>query len=271
MVVSAAASELAGHVCLIAGGSVGIGRAVAMLVARRGGVPLICGRDQGRLDDAVAELRAIGAPAKGIQTDIGDASDVERMFAQVADAHGGIDSLVCAAGSGLIGTVETLDEAMWRQSVSDKLLASYRLARGALPLLKARGGGAIIAIASVHGHANTTERDAVAPMNAALSAFTRALAVSHAGANIRANSVSPGPVETPTWRRNWEGMFPHLPFATIRERVGESIPLGRIATPDDVAEVIAFLISPRAAYLSGVDIPIDGGLLAALAMKVRIG
>jgi NAD(P)-dependent dehydrogenase (short-subunit alcohol dehydrogenase family) len=261
--------DMHGRVIIVTGGAVGIGRAVVELVARRGGVAVACGRDQGRLDQLAASAALDRLAVEAIRADLTVEAEVERLMGTVLGVHGRIDGLVCAAGSGTIGTVETIDAPEWHRAVSDKLAGVYHAVRHALPAMKA-GGGSIVAVASVHAHANVAARDAIAPMNAALAAFMRGLAVSHAASGIRANSVSPGPVDTPTWRRNWQELFPAMDFETIASRVGASIPLGRIASPDDVAEPILFLLSDRARYITGADLPIDGGLLAKLAMTTGI-
>jgi NAD(P)-dependent dehydrogenase (short-subunit alcohol dehydrogenase family) len=262
--------DLQDRVVLVAGGSVGIGRAVVELVAQRGGIPIVCGRDQGRLDHLLQNRRADASRTAAVRADISVAQDVDRIFERISGDYGRLDGLVCAAGTGRMGTVETINPAEWHQAVSEKLLGIYLLARGAIPLMKVTGGGSIVLVASVHGHANAEGRDAIAPVNAAISGFARSLAMSHAEADVRANAVSPGPVDTPTWRENWHNLFPALAFDDIAMQVGRSIPLRRIAQPEDVAEVIAFLLSMRSRYVTGIDIPVDGGLLAKLSMRTDI-
>jgi NAD(P)-dependent dehydrogenase (short-subunit alcohol dehydrogenase family) len=200
--------DFKGRVILVAGGSVGIGRAVVELVARRGGVAVACGRDQGRLDRLLESSRSGGPRVSAIRANISDAQDVDQLIQRVANDHGRLDGLVCAAGTGRMGTIETIDPVEWQRAVSEKLLGIYLLVRG--------------------------------------------------------------PVNTPTWRDMWHAMFPEQTFDEIAAKVGASIPLGRIAQPEDVAEVVVFLLSQRARYLTGVDIPIDGGLLAKLAMRTDV-
>jgi NAD(P)-dependent dehydrogenase (short-subunit alcohol dehydrogenase family) len=260
--------ELEGQVVLVTGGAVGIGRATAELVARSGGIPIVCGRNEERLNRLEAEFTADGLTVTTARADVSVAGEVERLVAESLRRHGRIDGLVCAAGTGALGPVDTFDEADWHRSVSSKLLGSFLPAKAVLPTMRTQGSGTIVFVASVHGHATIPGRDAIAPVNAAMTGFARALAVGNAQAGVRVNSVSPGPVETPTWRENWVRMYPGRPFEDIVAEVGAAIPIGRIAQPDDVAGVIGFLLSRRSCYLTGIDIPVDGGLLARLAMPI---
>jgi NAD(P)-dependent dehydrogenase (short-subunit alcohol dehydrogenase family) len=183
---------------------------------------------------------------------------------------GRLDGLVCAAGSGRMGTIDELDTPAWEETVTHKLRGVYFPVHHAAKVMKAAGRGSIVVVALVHAHANTRRRDAIAPMTAAMAAMMRGVAVSLGPFGVRANSVSPGPMETPTWRGNWERMFPDMAFADIMGQVGRSIPLERIGQPADVAEPIAFLLSDEARYITGTDLKIDGGLTAKLAMATQL-
>jgi NAD(P)-dependent dehydrogenase (short-subunit alcohol dehydrogenase family) len=264
-------TEFAGKVAVISGGTAGIGLAFALLFTRAGGRVVTFGRNDDRLralrDTAAAEGLSIDA----INADITSDADVGRVI-ELAAARGGVDCVVSAAGTGMFGNVESLSEADWVHSVSEKLAAIHRLARHAIPALRRRGGGALVAVASVHAGATLEGRDAIVTVNAGLVALMRSIALNFARDNIRANSVSPGPVDTPTWRANWGASLPGVGIDRIMAAVGETIPMGRMARPEDVAEAIAFLCSDRAVHITGIDLRIDGGLSTRLALiPVNLG
>ena len=261
--------EFAGRVVLVVGGAVGFGYGVARLVAENGGTAWICGRRSEMLDERRRTAEADGLDIRTARADITVNSDVEDMFAEIARSSGRLDGLVCAAGSGVMGTIEEIDLADWDKTVTQMLRGVYLPVRAAIAAMKAEGGS-IVLVSSVHGHANIPRRDAVATATSGILGFVRGVAVSMGVRQIRINSVSPGPIDTPTWRTNWQHAFPDLSFEEIAARVGAPIPLGRIGAPDDVAEPIAFLLSSRSRYISGVDLSIDGGLTAKLAMAYQL-
>lgn len=262
--------DFTGRVVVVTGGTVGMGTALAFLIARRGGTAWVCGRNA----DAVREVNdAAAAGQLAVHARKADATsddEIGRLVAEAAGTSGGIYGLVCAAGSGILGTIEEIEPEDWEKSVSEKLRGVYLPVRHVVPHMKRAGSGSIVTVSSVHAHSTTERRDAIAPTTAAMVAFMRALAVSLGRHGIRANSVSPGPFESATWRGNWERMFPRLEFAQIADRVGKSIPLQRIGQPEEIAEPVAFLLSDHARYISGTDLRIDGGLGAKLAMQTAL-
>jgi NAD(P)-dependent dehydrogenase (short-subunit alcohol dehydrogenase family) len=259
-------TDFAGKIAMVSGGTAGIGLALTLLFARAGGRVFAYGRNDARLRALRDIAGAEGLSIDAIKADANSEADVRRVI-EAASGSGGLDCVVSAAGTGMFGTVESLSEDDWDTSVSQKLAAFHRLARHAIPALRRSGGGALVAVASVHAGATLEGRDAIVAVNAALVALMRSIALNFARENIRANSVSPGPVDTPTWRANWEASLPGIGIDSIMQSVGASIPAGRMARAEEVAEAIAFLCSDRAAHITGIDLRIDGGLSTRLALS----
>jgi meso-butanediol dehydrogenase / (S,S)-butanediol dehydrogenase / diacetyl reductase len=143
----------------------------------------------------------------------------------------------------------------------------YLLGHFGIPEMKKRGGGSIINLGSVQGYACQREVAAYAASKGAVHSLTRALALDHASDNIRVNSISPGSIRTPMLERSAGHFSPELPIEEVFKRFGDAHPLGRIGTPEEVAELAAFLASDRAAFCTGGDYLVDGGLLAGIGVR----
>jgi NAD(P)-dependent dehydrogenase (short-subunit alcohol dehydrogenase family) len=143
----------------------------------------------------------------------------------------------------------------------------YLLAHFAIPEMVKRGGGAIVVVASVQGHACQRGVAAYAASKGALLSLTRALALDHAANGIRVNSISPGSIRTPMLERSAGHFGPDLPVDTVVQRFGEAHPLGRVGTVEEVAELAAFLLSDRSSFCTGGDYLVDGGLLAGIGVQ----
>jgi NAD(P)-dependent dehydrogenase (short-subunit alcohol dehydrogenase family) len=142
----------------------------------------------------------------------------------------------------------------------------FLAAKYAIPAMRQRGGGAIVNIASVHSFATIGPRISYVTSKTALLGMTRGMALNHAADGIRVNAVCPGPIETPMLRDSWARMFPGKPIDAVLATQGTKLPLGRLGRPEDIAEAVAFLASERAAFITGADLKVDGGLLALLAL-----
>lgn len=258
--------EFANKVAIVTGTS-GIGRAVAQRLACGGARVLACG-----IDPSVnAELQSeAGSRKLAIETQLCDVSlpdDANDAVARCVQLFGGVDILVNAAAIHPYGTATETDFETWNRCLSVNVTGIFLFARLSIPEMKKRGGGAIVNIASVQGHACQRGVAAYVASKGAILSLTRALALDHAADGIRVNSISPGSISTPMLELAARTFSPELPVKDVFKRFGGAHPLGRIGTPEEVAEMAAFLASNKAGFCTGADYRVDGGLLAALSVK----
>lgn len=260
-------TEFAGKVALITGTS-GIGRAVARRLAGAGAAVVGLGIDPEANEgfEALAHEERLEMTAQ--RSDVSSESEVAAAVAACVTRHGGIDVIVNAAAVHPFGTVLTTDAATWERCMAVNVGSIYLTARYGIPHMAARGGGAIVNISSVQGHNCQQNVAAYVASKGAIHALTRAMALDHAAAGIRVNSVSPGSVRTPLLSlaaRTYggEGVSEEQAF----QRFGAAHPIGRIGEPEEIAELVAYLASPRAGFITGSDFRIDGGLTAGLGVK----
>lgn len=254
---------LRGKTALVTGGSKGIGRAVARTLAAEGARVVICSRDAGALKEAAADVeRATGGHVEAVSADLSRREEVTRVAAEALGRLGRLDILVNNAGAIKAGDFLTTPDEEWLSGWSLKLLGYIRMAREVLPHMQRQGGGRIINVvgAAARNPAATYMMGGAA--NAALINFTKALADLGARSNVLVTAVSPGPVKT----ERWDSLMAQQAEAAgqsvgdyVEERSKE-LPLGRIALPEEVADVVCFLASERASFLTGITITIDGGI-----------
>lgn len=251
---------LTGKVALITGGSDGIGRATAEELAREGARVAICARRPDTLEAAVAELRAAtGGEVIGVPADVSRAGDIERLIASVQEQLGPITLLVNNAGTSAARGLELVDDAAWHADLDLKLMAAVRTARLLVPGMRAAGGGRIVNVTNIGAKQPGANSLPTSVSRAAGIALTKALSKELAKDNILVNTVCIGLIKSGQISRAARGRFADLPLDDAYARMGEPIPLGRIGEASEAAAVIAFLLSARASYVTGVAINIDGG------------
>ena len=247
--------ELNGKVALVTGGSRGIGRATALEFAAAGCSIGICARGEEGLQKALGELRPSGVPTFGLATDVSAPGEAKRFIDQAAEELGGLDILVNnVGGSSGRGFEESSDED-WQKTFDINLFHAVRATRAALPHFRKRGGGSVVTIASISGWKPAPAGAQYGATKAAEIYLSSALALELAPDRIRANTVSPGSLYFPGG--GWERFKSENPdkFAAFEDR---ELPAGRLGTDEEVADVVVFLSSPRANWINGANIPVDG-------------
>ncbi|MDZ4700767.1 MAG: SDR family oxidoreductase [Rhodothermales bacterium] len=248
---------------LVTGGGTGIGRAIAERFAREGARVAIVGRRADRLEETLHTIVAAGGQAVGIEGDVSVEADAARMVQETVDRWGGLDIVVNNAATILSRTAlhETPVEA-WDGMTAINVRGVFLVCRAALPVLMARGGGSIVNIASVAGHRGQPANSAYSATKGAILNLTRSLAVDYGPHGVRANSISPALVDTAMARTRLK------PGEDWNERAARewipNYPLGRLGRPEDIASGALFLASDEAAWITGIDLAIDGGYLAKL-------
>ena len=248
---------LAGKVAVVTGSSRGLGLASARALVSEGARVCVSARGRERLGEAVAELRAVAGAddsVVGVEADLSTADGVASVIDRTVDAFGGLDILVNNVGkAGGTGIVDTTD-AEWQAALEQTLYPAIRASRLAVPLLRRRGGGVIIMIASIWGR-ESGGRMTYNAVKAAEISLAKALAGQLAGDNIRVNSVAPGSI-----------FFPGGSWATRQAEdpegmaafIARELPFGRFGRAEEVGDLVAFLASSRASWVSGASITVDG-------------
>ena len=202
-----------------------------------------------------------------VECDVSEPDQVRSVVAKTVATHGRLDIIVNAAAIHPFGTAVETDPETWNRCMAVNLGSIFLLAHFGIPEMKKHDGGSILNLSSVQGHACQRGVAAYATSKGAIHSLTRALALDHAADHIRVNSISPGSIRTPMLARSAAHFGPGQPVDAIFERFGAAHPLGRIGTPEEVAELAAFLASDKAGFCTGGDYLVDGGLLAGIGVQ----
>ncbi|WP_267382294.1 MULTISPECIES: SDR family oxidoreductase [unclassified Sphingomonas] len=246
-------SKLTDKIALVSGGTTGIGAAAAKLFRDEGATVVVTGSNPSTLETARRDLEGIEVVA----SDAANLDAIQALVGRVKDAHGRIDLLFINAGVGAMGPADEITEADYDRMFAVNTKGAFFLARETARVMP--DGGAIVLLSSISGAMGLAGQSAYSATKAALSSFGRTLAGELASRNIRVNSISPGPVITPMWSKitGLEGEQ----LAEMQKSVGAVVPLGRPGQPEEIAAAALFLGSSDASYITGVDLPVDGGWL----------
>lgn len=255
--------EFDGKSIIVTGGSLGMGRACAERFAKGGGQVLIVSNDRASVDRAVAE---IGGRTVGFVGDVRNGADMERAAAEAVARHGGIDILACCAGIQRYGTVVDTPENVWDDVLDINLKGIFLASKYAIPEMRKRGGGAIVAISSVQSYASQAGVAAYTASKGAINALVRAMSLDHAAENITVNTVCPASIDTPMLRWAADLYKGEMSQDDMIAQWGKGHPIGRVGKPEEVAELVAFLASDKARFITGADFKIDGGTMAKLGI-----
>ncbi|HLY86698.1 MAG TPA: SDR family oxidoreductase [Gaiellaceae bacterium] len=233
---------LADSVCLITGSTGGIGLETAKLLRAEGATVVTTGRSGG-----------------DVQGDLSEAGEPERVVRETIERHGRLDVLVNNVGYSEIRRLEDVTDDVWQASFEINLMSAVRATRAALPGMRERGAGAIVNVSSTAAKRPSTGMPDYSVMKAALLSFSRLVADLHAKDGVRCNAVTPGPTATGAWLGEGGLADQQGDREEVLAKVASGRPLGRLAEPEEIASVIAFLCSPRASYVTGAAWSADGG------------
>ena len=252
---------LAGKVAIVTGGSEGLGRATVERFARSRAKVAMCARRKDVLERAAGEMREkTGADILAMATDVTKPAEVEAFVAATVQRFGGVDILVNNAGTSAAASFEAVDDATWQTDIDVKLMAAVRFCRLVIPHMKRRGGGRIINVTTVGGKAPAARALPTSVTRAAGINLTKSLANEYAADQILVNTICLGLVKSAQWERRAKGGDMDAYYRDAAKRV----PVGRVGEATEFADLVAFLTSARAGYITGTAINFDGGMTAAV-------
>lgn len=248
--------RVAGKVAIVTGANVGIGAAVARVLAEEGAAVVVTGRRKDLLDQVVADIHRKKGRALAVAGSVTDESHVRSVVDQCVRTFGAVNILVNNAGIGAFGKLlHDIDDATWHEMLDVNLTGVFRMTRAAVPVMLKHGGGSIINMSSVGGVIGFSGSAAYGTSKGGLELFTKCVAMDYAQDGIRCNSVCPGLIDTPM-------AAPLLNNPDMKAEVLAAYPIRRVGTPEEVAKMVLYLASDDASWVTGSSFMIDGGLTA---------
>ena len=252
-------TRVAGKAAIVTGAGTGIGRAIALALAREGAKVAVAGRRREKLGEVAQAIRQAGGEALVTVCDVSSEADSYRAVKDAEAAFGHVNVLVNNAGALSVSTVESISVEEWDRLMATNLKGPFLMSRAVLPAMRQAGGGAIVNVGSVLGLVAMKDRAAYCASKGGVTMLTKAMALDHAQEKIRVNCICPAIVETDLIRelfsKGEEGR-------RARDTRLATLPLGKFGKPNDIAELAVFLASEESSWMTGTAIPVDGGLTA---------
>ena len=248
--------RFSGKVAIVTGGAGGVGRALVRTLTREGAAVMVADLSADGCRSLVEEIENAGGSVAFVAGDLRDRAYCERVVAETVERFGGVDILFNNAGIIPRGTILETSDDMWHAALGVNLTAMFYLWRAAIPAMKERGGGAIVNTSSVWGVYPGPGHIAYCTSKGAVASFTKSLGRDHAPDGIRVNAVCPHEINTPMLRSGFErrGLDPQKAV----EDLNKTVPLGHIAEPEEIADVMVFLASDEARYIAGETVEVTG-------------
>lgn len=252
-------TRVAGKAAIVTGAGTGIGRAIALALAREGAKVAVAGRRREKLEEVARSVQRAGGEAVVTVCDVSSEADSQRAVKEAEQAFGHVNVLVNNAGALSVSTVEGISVEDWDRLMATNLKGPFLMSRAALPAMRRAGGGAIVNVGSVLGLVAMKDRAAYCASKGGVTMLTKAMALDHAHEMIRVNCICPAIVETDLiaelFSKSEDGR-------RARDARLTTLPLGRFGKADDIAELAVFLASEESSWMTGTAIPVDGGLTA---------